>query len=168
MLNGCLKGYIMNRYSLYDVVRSIYKFIHYDLTNKVEFLIMTLTIGATFWQPSHLIWMLVISFESKTLGWYFITNLKKVIGHLYWGLEPPLWLNILIHSCLIFILLLLIPFKVSSNNNTCKNLEQLSLWSLEYMAGLQRALFWLLLMVWGLMTHMPYPFFQSSTHNMYS
>jgi hypothetical protein len=27
------------------------------------------------------------------------------------------------------------------------------LWSLEYMACFQRILFWLLLMVWGLMTH---------------
>ncbi len=99
-----------------------------------------------------------ISFKCKTLEWHFETNLKKVIGHLSWRLEPTLWLNIFIHSCLTFVLLLLIPLKVSSNDKICKNLEQLSLWSLGYVACFQRVSFWLLLMIWGLTTHGHYFF----------
>jgi hypothetical protein len=48
MLSGCFEGYILNRYGSYDVVRSGYKFIHCDLTNKVRFLIVTLIVRATF------------------------------------------------------------------------------------------------------------------------
>jgi len=48
MLSGCLKGYILNKYGSYDVVSNKYKFIHCDLTIKVGFLIVTITIGATF------------------------------------------------------------------------------------------------------------------------
>jgi hypothetical protein len=168
MLSGCFKGYILNRYCSYDVVGNRYKFIHCDFTNKVGILIVTLTMGATFVTTFSPRSNVGLSFESKTLGWHFKTNLIKVIGHCIEGWSNHNDLNILIHSCLIFILLLLIPFKVSSNNNSCKNLEQLNLWSFKYMAGLQRVLFWFLFMVWGLMTCMPYPFLQSSTHNMYS
>jgi hypothetical protein len=42
------EGYILNRYGLYDVVGSGYKFIHCDLIDKVGFFIVTLTIGAAF------------------------------------------------------------------------------------------------------------------------
>ncbi len=48
MLSGCSESYILNRHGLYDVVMSEYKFIHCDLTDKVKFLIVTFTIGATF------------------------------------------------------------------------------------------------------------------------
>jgi hypothetical protein len=42
MLNECFESYIMSRYGLYDVVRSGYKFIHYDFTYKAEFFIVIL------------------------------------------------------------------------------------------------------------------------------
>ncbi len=49
-------------------------------------------------------------------------------------------MNRLIHFCLIFVLLLLIPFRVSSNNKTCKNLEQLNLWLMGYKEGFQKVI----------------------------
>jgi hypothetical protein len=48
MLSGCFEGYILNRYGLYDVVSSGYKFIHCDITNKVGFLVTTLIVGVEF------------------------------------------------------------------------------------------------------------------------
>ncbi len=108
-----------------QVHTSSYKFIE-----KIGFVIVTFTVGVTFQNK----------FEKG--DWSFVLWVGATI-----------WLNGLIHPYLIFVLLLFIPFKVSSNDKTCKNLEQLSLWSLEYMACFQRILFWLLLMVWGLMTH---------------
>jgi hypothetical protein len=48
MLSGCFKGYILSRCGSYDVVGSGYKFIHCDLTYKVGFLTITLTVGVAF------------------------------------------------------------------------------------------------------------------------
>jgi hypothetical protein len=69
MLNGCFKSYILNRYGSYDVVRTGYKFIHCDLTNKVGFLTITFIVRATFVTTfSPRLKMLGLSFKSKTLG----------------------------------------------------------------------------------------------------
>ncbi len=48
MSGGCFEGYVVNTYGSYDVLRSGYKYIHYDLIDCEGYTTMTLTIGSYF------------------------------------------------------------------------------------------------------------------------
>jgi hypothetical protein len=45
MLGGCFERFIFNCYGFYDVPRSVFKYINYDLINAFRHLTITLIVG---------------------------------------------------------------------------------------------------------------------------
>jgi len=131
----------------------IIKFIHCDLTNKVRFLIVALIVRATFVTTFSPCFNVGSFIQVQNFGVTFWNKFEKGDWSFVLKFGTTTMIEQIDPFMFDFILLLFIPFIVSSNNKICRNLKQLSLWSLRYMASFQRVSFLLLLMVWGLMTH---------------